>query len=296
MNQENFNKALFDITTSEGKRLRDVAVKLANMYLNDGVINESFYDRIKAGENFNKLRGFKGKKNMQDLKVDYFNPNEYNVFDAQTDVPSWIVTTDDKPTVMVIAQDALRSKKDKIDFKETPLLINTPFSLQGSEEREIKTGTKASYPYLLSEIAEIGNVYITDIYKLFFEADDSTINTYKFNCKIVNVQILKEEIDLLQPDFILIMGGEAFNIIQLFTIAKSKFTISKNSDLLKLQLADKKCSVFGMVHPSRRTRPNHVKSFIEANKKEHLLNKLRKIEVYAEIVCEKISKALSKNI
>jgi len=292
MKQEKFNKALFDLTTLEGQRLKNVALKVANMYLNKGVIDESFYDQIKAENNFSSLRGYKEEKNMYDLKPDYFDPRRYNVFDAQTDVPSWIVTENTKPTIMVIAQDALRSKKDKIVFKSITLLINTPFSLQGLEDREIKSGTLASYSFLFSEIAEIGNVYITDVYKMFFNSKDgvSKKEFKKGKEKNQNVTILQKEINELNPDFIIAMGSNSFNILQ-YSTKEPNVKITASNTIVNYQDGEKLIPVFGMIHPA--AYDNHKRLFIEENKKTADLNAHSSLEVITKIVCGKISSVLS---
>lgn len=104
------------------------------MYLDHKIFNSSFYEKIAI--DFNTGRGYKNEVLLNTLNKTYFDISSELFKNAQTYVPSWIVSDESKPTIMVIAQDALRSAKDKKDFDSNTLLINTPFSLQGSEERD----------------------------------------------------------------------------------------------------------------------------------------------------------------
>lgn len=285
MKQEEFDEALFNTKFSKGVSLKNIAVEVGQMYLNETVFNDTFYDEIARQLKKDSLRGFKLETSISNIKEEQFVKLATQFKFAQTDVPSWIVSSEDKPTIMVIAQDALRSKKDKKYFEENSLLINTPFSLQGFDDREIK----ASYSYLLSQIADLGNVYVTDVYKMFFEADRKIKSEFKKGGKKnINVLFLKEEIDKLKPDLIITMGAPAFNIIQNFTKEKARTGITNNNAVIYTK--SNEIPVFGMIHLAAYASDQEL--FIQANWSDDFLEPLTRIKAITQIVCKKITSTL----
>lgn len=133
---------------------------------------------------------------------------------------------------MVVALDPKRNdKSNAIHNKKTPveISIGSIFSLHTEEGK--KTG-KNSYWDFISYISNSGFVYVTDIYKIYYETKDETgqillsnkdkalINKDKalIAAKISpyeqNVSILKKEIEIIKPDRIITLGKDAKNAVK----------------------------------------------------------------------------------
>ena len=125
---------------------------------------------------------------------------------------------------MVVALDPKRNdKSNAIHNKKTPveISIGSIFSLHTEDGK--KTG-KNSYWEFISYISKSGFVYVTDIYKIYYETKDETGQILLSNKDkafiasneppyVQNVSILKKEIEIVNPNRIIMLGKDAKNAV-----------------------------------------------------------------------------------
>jgi len=119
------------------------------------------------------------------------------------DLPTWSNVNYDKPIVMFIAQDPLRSDcyEDCHD-----IVVSSPFGVQDTTHRNSRHGIV--YFSIFSEIVKKGfGIYLTDANKFFVKGEKSVPFT-KENIERYN-QILQEEIRIVNPVKIITFGLDA---------------------------------------------------------------------------------------
>ena len=124
---------------------------------------------------------------------------------------------------MVVAMDPKRNNK----IENLKISVGSVFNLHSEKGRN--TG-KNSYWEFISYLNQAGFVYVTDIYKLYYEyknedgswcesnkdkdfTGDEILLEYDKNPYHQNVAILKEEIKLIEPTRIVTLGKEARNAV-----------------------------------------------------------------------------------
>jgi hypothetical protein len=147
-------------------------------------------------------RILEGKSQIRNLGVDL--PLSFG------DITSTTIRT------MVVAMDPKRNNK----IENLKISVGSVFNLHSEEGRN--TG-KNSYWEFISYLNQAGFVYVTDIYKLYYEyknEDGSWCESNKDkdftgdkNPYHQNVAILKEEIKLIEPTRIITLGKEARNAV-----------------------------------------------------------------------------------
>ena len=130
------------------------------------------------------------------------------------DLPTWFYHTPDAPFIMIVAQDPLRSAEWYGDKKDEKFIckdavVSSPFGLQDAHHRENGNGGKRMW-LLVRALFEKGyNVYLTDCRK-FFIYDHAESDKYTTPDKMeIYRNILKEEIDIINPKFIVTLGHNA---------------------------------------------------------------------------------------
>ena len=119
------------------------------------------------------------------------------------DLPIWFKNPQGKRLrIFILTMDPLRTKDEKIIDKAS---LNSPFTIhQRKGNNYFPSIEKLAYNY---------DLYITDVYKLFFR-DSDNLNSVsnenpEFIAQTIHLEILKDELSLFQPDFILCLGKHA---------------------------------------------------------------------------------------
>ena len=163
--------------------------------------------------------------------------------DFQIDLPFLISERKvNKKTIMIIGMDANNQGKN------TPedLVLSAPFYLQSDIGRNSR---RNQYWNIIEPINENYNVYLTDVYKLFFREDKQISNKNKYYTQnIIHATILQEEILYIKPELIVAFGKASRDI------CAKIFNIQLNGTIT-------------IPHPSNLTRPKYWKSFYFYNLK-----------------------------
>jgi len=199
----------------------------------------------KAIENKYPDTAFANIEKFKDPIKNYFNssykkslcPQKDFITTIGIDLPSYFTSNNPiKKTMMVCAMDPLPPPPDDFKKSNTDVAFGVPFDLI-EFNREIKDSLKGNGPFLEMLSTEY-NLYVTDIYKVFFRliADkkynteiidkkgnvvpfiiSNTIPGYTDRLKKVNAKeiadlhsiIFANEIEIVQPDIILTLGNDA---------------------------------------------------------------------------------------
>lgn len=126
------------------------------------------------------------------------------------DLPIWFNINRDRPRIMFIAQDPLRSNKWYNECHDA--VISSPFGLHDATHREKGNGGKMVYE-LVWRLASAGyGVYLTDAAK-YFICDHKTTNAYTKTRIDLYANILREEIDEVDPVQCVCFGREAERVL-----------------------------------------------------------------------------------
>ena len=123
------------------------------------------------------------------------------------DLPVYLTNESAKSNVMICAMDPLseHKKKDKIG-------LWNPFSILRNSENH--KGSDASNHAFFSPLKNEFNLYITDIYKLYFMYEGKKSNKISAYTKLkVHKAILEQEIKIIKPEFIITLGNSAKDAI-----------------------------------------------------------------------------------
>lgn len=126
------------------------------------------------------------------------------------DLPTWSNINTQKPTVMFVAQDPLRSDW----YSEcNDIVVSSPFGVQDATHRSSRHGEV--YFSIFSEIVKNGyGIYLTDIKKFYLKGDNAT--SYIKKQTQIYEEILKQEIEIVKPKIIVAFGKQAqLSVIEL---------------------------------------------------------------------------------
>tara|TARA_B100000795_G_C22777080_1_gene430518 strand:+ start:842 stop:1756 length:915 start_codon:yes stop_codon:yes gene_type:complete len=174
--------------------------------------------------------GFGNINNLRNPFKDYLASFNDNLFTIAIDFPITLKSrrNTDK-TIMICAMDSLPPKPEDLTdndvFNRTGFCMSknicfwAPFSLIADWEKPI--GSMSSNFAFFEELLKNYNIYITDIYKIFFRTLEgksnkytrsNQINRYK-KLKINNINahaaILEREIEIINPDAIITIGNSS---------------------------------------------------------------------------------------
>ena len=131
------------------------------------------------------------------------------------DLPLFFKCPDPKAqTVMLVAQDPLRSRDDFPDFKHEDVIIGTPFAQHSSHYRE------GSQEVVFASIKHIINknyhVYVTDVYKVWMKDDKKKGNKgHELNKEsTIFGELLLNELDIIKPKNVFCIGRAAENFFK----------------------------------------------------------------------------------
>ena len=134
---------------------------------------------------------------------------EKNARTIGIDFPILLSKGKNRPVLMICAMDPLRedssdsSKIDEISFW-------VPFSIINSMESKQNKPSDRSNLSFFHTLLETHDVYVTDIFKVFYREGQSISNTQKeFKQLSVHKDILEREIKIVNPQAILTLGNDA---------------------------------------------------------------------------------------
>ncbi len=194
------------------------------------------------------------------------------------DLPSWFgnFKTNGKK-IVVLGIDPLRKESSfnrehidlekkhsgKADFHKQ-VTIGTPYALH---EIDTRKGGCIGYSSFIDELIKEDNfVYCTDIFKTYYFDRINDVRSYsdkKFVQNKEHTNILEKELELIKPDFIIVLGTIAHKILLQKKCPKIGQAISKTKKTYNIK--DKKIDVFTVMHLSNGTYNSHMKTFLEEN-------------------------------
>lgn len=132
------------------------------------------------------------------------------------DMPVLVTDSDSegksKGTVVILAQDPLRGST-----VQTDIILGLPFALQDGNAKGCTSVIRGSKDSIVEHLISKGyDVYLTDIFKLYMRdlqnnkvyPDENLYNEY--------LDLLRQELQLVGPAFVLTMGKEASRVMGMF--------------------------------------------------------------------------------
>ena len=226
-------------------RHNEIVALLENNFItyNNGGLHQIYNELLEFSNVDNETKKSKQKKNLSFTDLSNLNPcflemvNEVNKNDTAlffaTDLPIYLESTHKKnaPTIMVCAMDSLPPVPLKVNHNQYILYSHqnskldlrnnigfwAPFSLV-----EQNTDSNAIF---FNEMLRHYNIYVTDIYKLFFYIDKNKVNKKgnpvfsksnsisDYRVLPSHATILLEEIRIINPTCIITLGNNAGNAL-----------------------------------------------------------------------------------
>jgi hypothetical protein len=124
------------------------------------------------------------------------------------DFPSWFGNYSNKK-IMVIGIDPLRNIKTFENYgakKDSEVIIGTPYALH---DKKMRVGKTKLYWDFVNRLSKQNFVYLTDIYKIYFNwfnRKTKSNSHFEKHEKKSGYSLLKEEINIIGPDYIVAFG------------------------------------------------------------------------------------------
>ena len=160
------------------------------------------------------------------------------------------------------------------------VIISAPFHAQSKTDsnvyNQIFNGLKADF-----------NIYLTDLYKLFFHYKYKLMNVKEQSVKShqlptythnnIHYKILKQEIEIIKPDLIVTFGNVARNAVSIISNTDVRFNNIISKDIIGTGYDFETENIFtkfiSLPHPSNATYSSIWKSFLFEN---NLIDKNKK--------------------
>lgn len=162
------------------------------------------------------LRPFKGYKDTSSVTIPIMHKQfkrdfaEIGMGAIGLDLPTWFNIQADNKRIILIFQDPLRSAKWYGACRDA--VLSSPFGLHDKPHRENPRGGKMVAELVKRLVAEEYGVYLTDARKYFIH-DRKTSLTYSRKQMKVYADILRQEIELVQPSVCLLIGNESARVL-----------------------------------------------------------------------------------
>lgn len=119
------------------------------------------------------------------------------------DLPVWFTKPQGKRLkIFLLSMDPLRTRDENIIDKAS---LNSPFSIHQKKRN--------NYFHSIEKLAQSFDLYVTDVYKLFYRDSNNfksvSNESPEFIAQPIHLKILKTELSIFQPDFILCLGKHA---------------------------------------------------------------------------------------
>ena len=202
------------------------------------------------------------------------------VSNKQFDLPYYLNFNKDK-TIMIIGMDA------KASHDHNEVVLSTPYYLQSIKGRETNEN---DYWKIIKILSNTYNIYLTDVYKAYFEKESilsNKIPLYKKN--ILHAEILKKEILEVNPQAILCWGRESRDLVSKIVNVRPLDVITRDSNYpyeCKGEFSNIK--LVATPHPSKGTYKSAWLSFYDANLQGIEYSKNNKPEILANFVLSKV--------
>ena len=126
------------------------------------------------------------------------------------DLPLFFKCSDpEAQTVMLVALDPLRKRKDFPDFQHEDVIIGTPFAQHSSHYRE--GSQEIVFDFIKHIVDKNYHMYITDVYKVWVEQKEYKKShlLFKRNESLIFKELLREELDIIDPKIVITFGNDA---------------------------------------------------------------------------------------
>lgn len=239
--------------------------------LSDNVLNlqseqfDEFYDMWNLSFNASEFKNIR----LEDHLIHKNQNIPSNAVLKGIDLPIWFGNPQHKK-IVILGIDPLRSekafKKENAN-RNTDAIIGTPYAFHEKASRE---NTCKSYWTFVDGLCSAGNfVYCTDIFKTYFVNEAKNRRSYLDNeytgeaATSIHSKILMQELELIQPDVIIVFGKLAHSFLLNKNCPKIGQSIQKTK--ATLQIKDKKIDVYTVLHLSKTPRGKSFKDFFENN-------------------------------
>jgi len=217
-------------------------------FCNCNILDETLLDlinkEITPGLSKSEISSFyrKWKENFDTNNIDFdilteAIASDFHIPDNKSlvgiDFPTWFnINTSNTKRIMILGIDPLRSVNAFEGYDlNNQTLIGTPYAMHRKSMREGNQGILRSYwGFVKSLIDKNYGIYLTDIFKVYFMSQNQRSYNHKYfieNKQKHLKQILEKEIEMINPDLIIVLGNKPLNLLG---IQKIKITnkISKN--------------------------------------------------------------------
>jgi hypothetical protein len=169
-------------------------------YFTNQFTGEEFNSEIRLLKNEldDRFRGIK-EKNVRTIGIDF---------------PILLSKGKNRPVLMICAMDPLRDDVSDHASKINEISFWVPFSIINSMESKQNKPSDRSNLSFFHTLLETHDIYVTDIFKVFFREGQSISNTQKeFKKLSVHKDILERELKIVNPQAILTLGNDARDAI-----------------------------------------------------------------------------------
>jgi hypothetical protein len=136
-----------------------------------------------------------------------------NIRTIGIDFPIVLSKGENRPILMICAMDPLRKDSDDIS-KIEEIEYWVPFSIINSMESKYNRSSDRSNLSFFHTLLETHDIYVTDIYKIFYREGQNLSNNQKeFKQLPVHKEIFENEIKTIKPHSILTLGNDARDAI-----------------------------------------------------------------------------------
>lgn len=205
----------------EGDLYVKISKVLGQLLLNKNINIEFFYNEFIS--QYNELKSESDNFSCIEIEdiVGYGNLFKNNYFEnLGIDLPIYFGDIKNKDRIMIVAMDPKRSNQ-----YNGKVSLSSVFALHRNEARNTK---KNDYWNFIEPLKKENFVYLTDIYKLYYEKtlvingkqtkilsnkDPEYISIHCDSFK-TNQKILKEEIKLINPNTIISLGNDSANALK----------------------------------------------------------------------------------
>ncbi len=251
--------------------------KILNLIV-DNILNLSL-DELKDVYNLFDEGGVKEIDALKSKNIYLDFLQQEGVRSRQFDLPYFLNFNKEK-TIMIIGMDAKANHDNHVR-------LSTPYFLQSIQGRETNEN---DYWKIIKILSETYNIFLTDVYKAYFQIGDIVSNkipTYKKDA--LHSEILKKEILEVKPYAILCWGRESRNLVAKTLDLKLLNSITRDTNYpYKYQGDIGDFKLVATPHPSNSTRLNSWLSFYENNLKDRTYTKQTRPEVLANFILDKL--------
>jgi hypothetical protein len=158
-------------------------------------------------------------KQKQSWKIPFQEKKTLNHWENSTligvDLPLFFKCPESQAqTVMLVALDPLRNPDHFSDFKDEDVIIGTPFAQHSSYYRE--DSQKIVFDFIKHIVDKNYHMYVTDVYKVWMKMreDEKSHLLFKKNESTIFKQLLRKELDIIEPKIIITFGNDAKKAIE----------------------------------------------------------------------------------